>query len=183
MHCYRTVKPSYRNARIADLAAEAASKLAELPFVPKVNFVKLDPYGDVKTAEHVRDEICAGFVDVFGQGDSKSYEVFVAADLSASETARIVFHEVRHVQQYATGKWKTTTPAQRESDAREFQRLAPTREPWGLVFGEMAFKLAKLALNNGDLQSARRYCVELSTVNPDAAWKINALIKESEAAR
>ena len=173
MYRHRIVKPTYRDTRLADLAAEASAMLTNLPFVPQVNFFVPDPNGSYE-----RDQRVVGFID--HRSSAERCDVFVLAGRSPSETAQTIFHESRHIEQFATGRWQTLSHERREAEAEDFARFAPVRsgdrDNWASVCGEIAWKLSKDAIRRGDLQRARFFCTQRACVNEPAAWKIQSEI-------
>jgi hypothetical protein len=80
--------------RLAVLAAEAASELAVLAYVPRVHYFKEDPAG-----RYARDVRCSGFIDY--RTSSTRCDVFCRGGMGFQETAATIFHEVQHVAQFS----------------------------------------------------------------------------------
>jgi hypothetical protein len=175
MYRYRTCTPKFRERAVAERAAEAAAHLLKLDFIPDVRFFVLDPHGPIE-----KEALIVGFFH--GVPPDHFDTIYARADRSPAQTAHTVFHEARHLKQFNTDRWKQMNREQREAEAEEFARLAPTGESFERVYGELTFKLAKASIRSGELTNARVFASQLSLYNQPAAMKLASEIYSASRA-
>lgn len=162
MYYHTVYTESPETERLAALAAQAAAKLAELPYVPRVHFFKEDPAG-----KYARPFRVSGFCDY--RTHAENFDIFIREPLSPTKMVQTVLHEAAHISQHHTGELRKLTTQESEYRAKQFAYLAPIGSTYESVFSELARQLCKLSLQAGNLPKAESYRLLLKEFDPEAA--------------
>jgi hypothetical protein len=163
MYYYQEIFPDTQIQKTGGLSVVVSSLLAGVP-QPLLRFYVESPTGTIERPRPV-----LGFCTFLYNKPA----IFIKADQSPQSLVETIFHEVFHGKILYDKRQQSLSREQRERDAREFESSVPHGSTYREIHSELARRMVKWWLQNGDLERAREYHRELKSVDPEAAAKLS----------